>query len=87
MTVGHAKAHDGRWVGLRIVVVDEVAVVFDRRTSSFPHELGGQPEPQLKCGYFYEYDEHGNWMSRNETSEVGGNTTTRTQVRHLTYHL
>jgi hypothetical protein len=57
-----------------------------RRTSGFPRELGGQPEPQLKCGYFYEYDEHGNWMSRNETSEVGGNTTTRTQVRHLTYH-
>jgi YD repeat-containing protein len=56
------------------------------RTSGSPHELGGQPEPQLKCGYFYEYDEHGNWMSRNETWEVGGRTTTHTQVRHLTYH-
>lgn len=57
-----------------------------RRTSGFPHELGGQPEPQLKCGYFYEYDQHGNWMSRNETVEVGGRTTTHTQVRYLTYH-
>jgi len=56
------------------------------RTSGFPHELGGQPERQLKWGYFYEYDEHGNWMSRNVTSEVGGRITTHTQVRHLTYH-
>jgi hypothetical protein len=58
-----------------------------RRTSGFPHELGGQPELQFKCRYYYEYDEHGNWMSRSETWEVGGNTTTRKQVRHLTYHL
>jgi hypothetical protein len=57
-----------------------------RRTSGFPHELSGQPELQLKCRYYYEYDEYGNWMSRNETSEVGGRTTTHTQVRHLTYH-
>jgi YD repeat-containing protein len=57
-----------------------------RRTSRFPHEFGGQPEPQLKSCYFYEYDENGNWMSRNETSEVRGRTTTHTQVRHLTYH-
>jgi YD repeat-containing protein len=57
-----------------------------RRTSGFPHELGGQPELQLKCRYSYEYDEQGNWMSRNETSEVGGNTRRHTQVRHLTYH-
>jgi YD repeat-containing protein len=57
-----------------------------RRASGFPPELGGQPEPQLKCSYFYEYDEYGNWTGRNETLEVGGNTTTHTQVRQLTYH-
>jgi hypothetical protein len=57
-----------------------------RQESGFPHELGGQPELQLKCRYSYEYDQHGNWMSRSETWEVGGNTTTRAQVRRLTYH-
>jgi YD repeat-containing protein len=58
-----------------------------RRTSGFPHELGGQPEVQLsKSHYSYEYDEHGNWTSRSETRDVGGNTTTLRQVRHLTYH-
>jgi len=57
-----------------------------RRTSGFPHEFGGLPELPWKCRYSYEYDEHGNWMSRSETWEVGGNTTTRTQVRHLTYY-
>jgi len=58
------------------------------RTSGFPRELGGQPEPELhlKGRYYYEYDEHGNWMSRSETWEVGGNTTTHAQVRHLTYY-
>ena len=56
------------------------------RTSSLAHELGGQPDSELKCSYFYEYDEYGNWTSRSETSEVGGRTTTHTQVRHLTYH-
>ncbi len=57
------------------------------RTSAFHRELGGQPEPQLKKrSYFYEYDEYGNWTSRSETSEVGGRTTTHTQVRNLTYH-
>jgi hypothetical protein len=54
-----------------------------RQASGFPHE---QAEPQLKCSYFYEYDQYGNWTSRSETWEVGGNTTARTQVRHLTYH-
>jgi len=58
-----------------------------RRTSGFPHELGGQAEPPWNCRYSYEYDEHGNWTSRSETREVGGNPTTHTQVRHLTYHL
>jgi YD repeat-containing protein len=57
-----------------------------RQESGFPHDLGEQPLPQFKCSYFYEYDEHGNWVSRRETWEVGGNTTTRTQVRHLTYY-
>jgi len=57
-----------------------------RRTSGSPHEFGGLPELQRKCRYSYEYDEHGNWMSRSETWEVGGNTTTHTRVRHLTYH-
>jgi YD repeat-containing protein len=58
-----------------------------RRTSGFPHELGGQQELQLSNSrYSYEYDEHGNWTSRSETREGGGNTTTHTYVRHLTYH-
>lgn len=57
------------------------------RTSGFPHDLGVQPELEVsKSRYSYEYDEHGNWTSRSDTWEVGGNTTTHTQVRHLTYH-
>jgi hypothetical protein len=55
-------------------------------TAGHPHELGGQAEPQMKCVYSYEYDSYGNWVRRHETSEVGGNTTTSTHVRHLTYH-
>jgi hypothetical protein len=54
-----------------------------RRTSGFPHELGGQAE---NCRYSYEYDAHGNWTSRSEIWEVGESTTTLNRVRHLTYH-
>ena len=54
-----------------------------RRTSGFPHELGGQAE---NCRYSYEYDAHGNWTSRSEIWEVGESRTTLNRVRHLTYH-
>lgn len=57
-----------------------------RQTSGFPHEFGGLPEQHWKCRYSYEYDEHGNWMKRSETWEVGGNTTAGTRARHLTYY-
>jgi RHS repeat protein len=63
------------------------AIELTTRTSGFPNEPGGQPELQLsRSRYSYQYDEHGNWTSRNGTWEVGGNITTHTQVRHLTYH-
>jgi len=60
----------------------------DRQASGFPfpHELGEHSEPRLRCHYIYEYDEYGNWTSRSETWEVGGNSTTHTHVRQLTYH-
>ncbi len=57
-----------------------------RRTSGFPPEVGGLPELQMKHHYSYEYDEHGNWLSRSETCEVAGNTTTGTRIRRLTYY-
>ena len=51
---------------------------------------GPKDEPILDMdgchGWTAEYDEHGNWTSRSETRDVGGNTTTLRQVRHLTYH-
>ena len=55
-------------------------------TRGFPHDLGGRAEPQLRCSYSYEYDAHGNWVTKHETSEVGGSTTTYTHIRHITYH-
>jgi len=57
-----------------------------RGTSGLPQELGGQAEPQLECRYAYEYDEHGNWTSRTESSGVGQNETAHTHVRQLTYY-
>ena len=55
-------------------------------TRGFPAELGVKAEQQLKYAYSYEYDSYGNWVMRHETSEVGGNTTTRSHVRNLTYY-
>jgi hypothetical protein len=57
-----------------------------RGTSGFPHELGGQAEPQMQWRYPHEYDEHGNWKSRAESSRVGETETARIHVRQLTYH-
>jgi RHS Repeat len=61
-------------------------IEFTIQTSGFPHEFGGLSEQQQKCRYSYEYDDHGNWVSRTEAWEVEGNTNTGTQVRHLTYY-
>jgi len=61
-------------------------IEFTIRTSGFPPEFGGLSEQQRNCRYSYEYDDHGNWVSRTEAWEVEGNTTTGTQVRHLTYY-
>lgn len=55
-------------------------------TRGFPAELGVQTEQQLKWAYSYEYDSYGNWVMRHEASQVGGNTTTRSHVRNLTYY-
>jgi hypothetical protein len=55
-----------------------------RGTGGLPHELGGQAEPQLEYRYAYEYDEHGYWISRTESSRVGQNETAYTHVRQLT---
>jgi hypothetical protein len=57
-----------------------------RGTSGFPHELGGQAEPQMQWRYDYEYDEHWNWTSSIESSLVGKVETALTHVRKLTYH-
>jgi len=57
-----------------------------RTAGGFPHETGPISEPALKSSNAYEYDEHGNWTSRNQASEVGGKRTTRTHVRQLTYY-
>jgi hypothetical protein len=57
-----------------------------RATSALPSEFGGHAEPSLRYNNVYEYDEYGNWQSRHETSEFGGNETTYTHVRQLTYY-
>jgi hypothetical protein len=49
----------------------ELAKLRDPHIKADSHELGGQPLPQFKFSYFYEYDEPGNWKSRSETWEVG----------------
>jgi len=63
---------------------DEVELT--RTAGGFPHETGEISEPPLKTNFTYEYDEHGNWASRNEASGVGGTRTTRSHVRQLTYY-
>jgi hypothetical protein len=57
-----------------------------RTAGGFPDETGEISEPGLKSSYVYEYDEHGNWTSRTESSRVGENETAHTHVRQLTYY-
>jgi hypothetical protein len=62
------------------------AIEWTRTAGGFPHPTGEISEPALQCACTYEYDEHGNWIGRNEASEVGGTKTTRSHVRQLTYY-
>ena len=52
----------------------------------FPHETGEISEPPLKSSHAYEYDEHGNWTSKTESSRVGEREMTYARVRQLTYY-
>jgi hypothetical protein len=62
------------------------AIEWTRTAGGFPHPTGEISEPSLQCTCTYEYDEHGNWISRTESSRVGETKTTRSHVRELTYH-
>jgi hypothetical protein len=64
----------------------EMIELTKRTKTSLPHEPGVQEELEWKCRYSYEYDEHGNWITKTENWQVAGNTTTSTRVRHLTYY-
>jgi len=57
-----------------------------RTTTALPLELGGHVEPSFRYSNVYEYDEYGNWTSRNETSQCGERETKRIHVRQLTYY-
>jgi hypothetical protein len=62
------------------------AIEWTRTAGGFPHPTGEISEPSVQCAWSYEYDEHGNWKSRTESTRVGETETARIHVRQLTYH-
>jgi hypothetical protein len=57
-----------------------------RTTNPLPSEFGGHTEPALRSSNVYEYDEYGNWRSRQEKSEYNGHETTHSHIRELTFY-
>jgi len=62
------------------------AIEWTRTAGGFPHPTGEISEQSLASSCVYEYDEHGNWTSKTESSRVGKCETTHTHVRQLTYY-
>jgi len=62
------------------------AVEWTRAAGGFPHPTGEISDPSLQCACPYDYDEHGNWTSRTESSRVWEGEATYTHVRQLAYY-